>query len=110
MTNDVLRLKNDVLNELRNEKYYAQDDLRVIVDDSTMSQREKVEAVISVVNSLVSIDAKIATVDAIFQAPAEPQAAPAPAMPEPDGQPEGEPTNVIEPTGELNAQGQTHGE
>jgi hypothetical protein len=107
MTQDVLRLKNDVLNELRNEKYYVQDDLRAIVDDSSMSQREKVQGVIDAVSSLVGIDAKIATVENIFQAPAAP-APEQPIAPEGEVTDTGEPTNVVEP--DLNPQGQTHSE
>lgn len=105
MSQEVLRLKNDVLNELRNEKYYVQDDLRAIVDDSSMPQREKVSAVIDAVSSLVQIDAKIVTVENIFQTPVAEQ-------PIEQLQDEGssEPTNVVEPTGTLNPQGQTHSE
>jgi hypothetical protein len=111
MTNDVLRLKNDVLNELRNKKYYAQDELRLIVDDSSMSQKQKVEAVIGVSEELFMLDSKIAAVESIFV-----QAAPAPQESAPEQAPvdDGEPTNIVEPAPEsepvLNQQGQTHSE
>ena len=41
MANEIMRLKQDVLNELRNDKYYTQDDLRVIVADDGLSQRDR---------------------------------------------------------------------
>ena len=104
MTQELLRLKNDVLNELRNQKYYAQDELRTIVDNNTMSQRDKVQSVIEATEILVNIDAKIATIDAIFVSPPAPQ----PPAPQDDDSSSNQVNNVIET--ELNQQGQTHSE
>ena len=103
MANEILRLKQDVLNELRNDKYYSQDDLRVIVADENLSQRDKVKSVIDTVSKMVAIDAKIALVEGIFAS--EEQA--------PEQAPVDEPQvdNVVEAdASELNTQGQTHAE
>jgi len=118
MGNDVLRLKTDVLNELRNQKYYAQDELKQRVDDVSMSQREKVSAIIELAGEMVEIENKIGLVDAIFIDSTPQVQVPAPTEPQVGNE---EPTqdmpdNIVEdasgdePTAELNAQGQTHGE
>lgn len=103
MANEVLRLKNDVLNELRNQKYYTQDELRTVVDNTSLTQREKVASVIEIVSELVNIDAKIQTVEAVFVTQSA-QTQNVPAQ-EPVSN---EPRNVVE--GELNQMGQTHSE
>ena len=108
MANDVLRLKTDVLNELRNQKYYAQDELKQKVDDPSMSQREKVAAIIELAGEMVDVENRIGLVDAIFVDTT-------PQVQEPV-QAEDAPTNIVEPAeevapvAELNPQGQTHSE
>lgn len=68
MTNEIiLRLRNDVLNEYRNQKYYLQDELNVIVGNNLLSQRERVNKVMEIVDILATIDAKISVVEGIFQ-------------------------------------------
>jgi len=121
MANDVLRLKTDVLNELRNQKYYAQDELKQRVDDVSLSQREKVEAIIELAGEMVEIENKISLVDAIFVDTTPQVQVPAPSEPiignEEPTQKESIPTNIVEdasndeaPLGKLNQQGQTHSE
>ena len=120
MANDVLRLKTDVLNELRNQKYYAQDELKQRVDDVSMSQREKVEAIIELAGEMVEIENKIGLVDAIFVDTTPQVQVPAPDVVgnEEPTQDESAPTNIVEPVesvdeapvAELNPQGQTHSE
>lgn len=122
MSNEILRLKQDVLNELRNDKYYTQDDLRVIVADDKLSQRDKVNMVIETVTRMVNLDSKIHLVNNIFAESAqEPVDAPAPAQADniveaaaqEDAQEDApaQADNVIKAaTPELNPQGQTHAE
>ena len=121
MANDVLRLKTDVLNELRNQKYYAQDELKQRVDDVSMSQREKVSAIIKLAGEMVEIENKIGLVDAIFVDTTPQVQVPAPESVvgnEEPTQAEEAPTNIVEPmeevaeqpATELNPQGQTHSE
>ena len=112
MANDVLRIKNDVLNELRNQKYYVQDELAFVVDDTARTQKEKVSEVIRISSEIVTLNSQIALVEGIFVDNA-PQQAPAPIIEDQDG---GAPDNIVEapveeaPVGDLNAQGQTHSE
>ena len=125
MANDVLRLKTDVLNELRNQKYYAQDELKQRVDDVSMSQREKVGAIIELAGEMVEIENKIGLIDAIFVDTTPQVQVPVPAPVAMEEVVDGDvPTNIVEsveepqtpqteevaPVEELNAQGQTHSE
>ncbi len=125
MANDVLRLKTDVLNELRNQKYYAQDELKQRVDDVSLSQREKVARIIELAGEMVEIENKIGLINGIFIDTVPQAQVPAPTEPvvgneeptqdesapdnivEVDDQPE---TDVVAPVAELNPQGQTHSE
>ena len=116
MANEVLRIKNDVLNELRNQKYYIQDELRFTIDDTSKTQKQKVQDVIAITDQLVRLDSQITLVENIF---VDNTPAPAPA-PELEPQGDAEPTNIVEanvlqtddvePVAELNSQGQTHAE
>lgn len=91
---DMLVLKTDILNELRNKKYYIQNELErvaVKVSDAEISHKERVERVIELTKELTSIDSSIKLVDAIFAAP-QPKQAPAPVA----AQAPVEATNVVE--------------
>lgn len=108
---DLLRIKNDTLNELRNQKYYIQDELSNIINSENNTQKEKVDGVIKISKEIVDINNAIAFVETLFVEPA-----PAPAVSEPPMPPTedngSQPTNVVEaaPAGELNKQGQSHSE
>lgn len=106
MTNELLRLMNDVLNELRNTKYYAQDELRGIVEDKTITQREKVHRTIDKAGELVSIDAKIAMIDAVFTA--SPEQSLKNQVNDENNNANTQPDNIVEE--QLNNQGQSHSE
>lgn len=102
--NDLLRLKNDVINDYRNEKYYLQEDLRSIVERPHLSQREKVNAIKGIFDQLAFIDQKIAMVDSTFVIQQQSQNV---DEPHDDG------SNVIDNAPQepqLNQQGQTHSE
>lgn len=111
---EVLRIKNDVLNELRNQKYYTQDELKFTIDDSTKTQKQKVEKVISIADELVRLDSKITLVENIFvdTAQAQPMAQPmAEPAPETNDELSDAPDNIVEAVvTELNAKGQSHSE
>ena len=109
MTNvDILRLKNDVLNELRNEKYYTQDELKRVSEDQNISHKKKVESVIKVIGDIAMINSKITLVETIFVVD-QPQQQPAPVA-NVDGSEV--PDNIVEQQEAplLNQQGQSHSE
>lgn len=77
----MLVLRTDVLNELRNKKYYIQNELErvaVKISDSDISHEERVNKVIELTAQLSIIDNSIKLVEAIFTAP-QPKPAPTPA-------------------------------
>lgn len=110
-------LRADLLNELRNQKYYAEIELVRLAQDATMSYRDKIDSLDELLGDIALLNNKMGLADGYFQ---EPQAAPVPApegivqSPEPMPVPEG---NVEAPVAQpapapqpIVHQGQSHGE
>lgn len=71
MASNIVVLKQDVLSELRNKKYYVQNELErvaVKVSESDISHKERVSQVVYLVQELALIDQSIALVNAVFPA------------------------------------------
>lgn len=100
MANDILRLKNDILNELRNEKYYINDEITLLANNENITQKEKVKGIIDTVERLLLIDSKINLVDSIFYVPE--------AESKNESVNKDTPTNIVESFKPNN--GQTHSE
>ena len=104
MKNNLLRLKNDILNDLRNERYYVLDELQNLVDSSA-PQKNKVNKSKELIKAITIIDHQIATTDAIFVISD-------PEMPISNPNLK-KPTNVVEDqldSSYLNEKGQSHSE
>ena len=92
-------LKLDLLNKLRNDKYYAEIELVRLAGDPNMNYEWKINEMQGKLNEIALLNANMGLVEQYFQEPA-PVAAPAPqASPIPQNAPAG----VVHP-------GQTHGE
>ena len=69
----MVNLKQDLLNNLGNEKYYEEKELARLVHDSNISYKEKIEKMIKILKNIQSIDFAIQLVGKYFQEN-EPQA------------------------------------
>ena len=112
-------LKADLLNELRNQKYYSEMELLRLAQDPTMKYRDKVLDIDEVLGEVALINQKLALAEAYFQNPEQPveqppvdvpqapQEGPTPEMLQdvPDKQPVPEQQVVNQPL-----PGQSHGE
>lgn len=87
-------LKLDLLNKLRNDKYYEELELVRLAQDPNTNYKEKIDAMACRLANLSLLNAQMGLVEQYFQEPA-----PAPA-------PTGAPVN---PAGQVHP-GQTHGE
>jgi hypothetical protein len=87
-------LKLDLLNKLRNDKYYAEIELVRLAGEPNMNYEVKIEQLVWKLSSINNLNAEMALAEQYFQ---EPQAAPqgAPVQQAPQG--------TVHP-------GQTHGE
>jgi hypothetical protein len=86
-------LKLDLLNKLRNDKYYEELELVRLASDPNMNYKDKIDAMTYRLERLSILNAEMGLAEQYFQEPA-----PA-AMPQPQPQPQGQ----VHP-------GQTHGE
>jgi len=92
-------LKLDLLNKLRNDKYYEELELVRLAGDPNTNYKEKIDAMSFRLSNLAVLNAQMGLVEQYFQEPA-PQAAPAP---------DGQVPVQAQPQGKVH-QGQTHGE
>jgi len=83
-------LKLDLLNKLRNDKYYEELELVRLAGDANMNYKEKIDSMDNRLLSIAMINTKMGLAEQYFQEPA-----PQPAPQQPQGQVH---------------QGQTHGE
>lgn len=93
-------LKLDLLNKLRNDKYYEELELVRLAQDPNTNYKEKIDAMSFRLSNLAMVNAQMGLVEQYFQEPA-PQAAPQVV-------PEQVPVQG-QPAGKVH-QGQTHGE
>lgn len=94
-------LKLDLLNKLKNDKYYEELELVRLAGDPNMHYKLKVDEMACSLKEIALLNAEMGLVEQYFQdAPQQPQAnAPAPQQPQPA---------EVNPT--KTHQGQTHGE
>lgn len=94
-------LKLDLLNKLRNDKYYEELELVRLAQDPNTNYKEKVDAMSYRLSNLAMLNAQMGLVEQYFQEPAaqQPQVAPEQVPVQSPGQPQGKVH-----------QGQTHGE
>jgi hypothetical protein len=60
-------LKQDLLNELNNQKYYNEQELTRLYDDNSSSYKNKVNNILDVLQNIVLIDAKAQMVEFYFK-------------------------------------------
>ena len=94
-------LKLDLLNKLRNDKYYKELKLVRLAQDPAMDYESKIAEMEGTLEQLVILNAQMELVDQYFN---EPQAAPAPTQAAPAPEP------VVEKPVAKVHQGQSHGE
>ena len=100
-------LKQDLLNELGNEKYFAEIELVRLAQEPNMNYKEKVEDMSVLLKTIAEVDLATQLVGKYFQEPvaeapapaSEEAAAPAPEQPAPE-----------QPAPVQPHQGQSHGE
>jgi len=91
-------LKQDLLNDLGNEKYYAELELARLAADPNMVYKDKIEEMADLLKSLAEVDLATQLVGKYFQEPPVEQPAPAPEQP------------AVAPDAPQVHQGQSHGE
>jgi hypothetical protein len=109
-------LRADLLNELRNQKYYAEMELVRLAQDGTMNYREKIDALDDVLTDIALLNQKMALADGYFAQPE--QAAPAANVPDAPAeeenpatqQPVAEQPQVVPAPAPAAHPGQSHGE
>ncbi len=89
-------LKLDLLNKLRNDKYYEELELVRLASDPNMNYKEKIDLMDYKLQNIAMINAKMGLAEQYFQEPQQPQGQPAPQ-------------SAPAPVGHVH-QGQTHGE
>jgi hypothetical protein len=94
-------LKLDLLNKLRNDKYYEELELVRLAQDPNTNYKEKIDAMSFRLSNLAMVNAQMGLVEQYFQEPAQ---QPPMQVPAPDGVPVQQ-----QPQGKVH-QGQTHGE
>jgi hypothetical protein len=95
-------LKVDLLNELKNQKYYAEIELIRLASEPTMNYKVKINLIDEVLGELAIVNQKIGLAEMYFQEPvAAPAPAPVPAAPE---------ASVSNPPVVAPHPGQTHAE
>lgn len=95
-------LKVDLLNELRNQKYYAEIELIRLASDPTMNYKEKIELLDVELADIALLNQEIGLAEMYFQEPV-PQPAPVAADPSVNQPPAPAPAPATLP-------GQSHGE
>lgn len=93
-------LKLDLLNKLRNDKYYEEIELVRLAQDPNANYKEKIEEMSFRLSNLAILNAQMGLVEQYFQEPAPQQ--------QPQVMPEQVPVQA-QPAGRVH-QGQTHGE
>jgi len=93
-------LKLDLLNKLRNDKYYEELELVRLAQDPNANYKEKIDAMSFRLSNLAVLNAQMGLVEQYFQEPAQQQP--------PQVMPEQVPVQG-QPAGKVH-QGQTHGE
>ena len=99
-------LKLDLLNKLRNDKYYKELKLVRLAQDPVMDYEEKIELMNEVLGLIVELNNKMVLAEEYFKEPEQPQqpvAAPPVQPPAPAPAPEAKPAGKVH-------QGQSHGE
>ena len=100
-------LKLDLLNKLRNDKYYKEMELVRLAQEPNMCYEEKIEKMVNLLDILHTLNGKMALMEQYFQEPEQPVQAPAPAPgqapPAPAPAEEAKPAAKVHP-------GQSHGE
>jgi hypothetical protein len=92
-------LKLDLLNKLKNDKYYEELELVRLAQDPNMNYKEKIDAMAYKLANISLLNAQIGLAEQYFQAPA-PTATPQQGAPVPQ---QGAPAGIVHP-------GQTFGE
>ena len=95
-------LKLDLLNKLRNDKYYDEIELVRLAQEPNMNYKEKIELMQAKLNSIAVLNAEMGLVEQYFQEPTAQQ------MPPQQVAPQGAPVQA-QPSGKLH-HGQKHGE
>jgi len=95
-------LKLDLLNKLRNDKYYEELELVRLAQDPNANYKEKIDAMSFRLSNLAMLNAQMGLVEQYFQEPVPQQ------QPQPQVMPEQVPVGAP-PAGKVH-QGQTHGE
>lgn len=90
-------LKVDLLNELRNQKYFGEIELMRLAADPTMNYKEKIAEIDGVLLDISLVNQKIGLAEMYFQEPA--------AAPAPQANP-----SVTQPPAPATLPGQSHGE
>ena len=62
-------LKADLLNELRNQKYYSEMELLRLAQDPSMNYKQKISKIIEELEKIAGLNNKLALAEAYFQAP-----------------------------------------
>jgi hypothetical protein len=88
-------LKLDLLNKIRNDKYYAEIELVRLAQDPNTVYKDKINAMQSSLQEISILNAEMGLVEQYFKAPEQQQVA--------IGQPVNQPAGVVH-------QGQSHGE
>jgi hypothetical protein len=102
-------LKQDILNNLGNEKYYAELELARLAQEPNMYYKEKVEVMSGILKNLASLDLATQLVSKYFQDPPAPAEAPAEGQPQTEGEPAPE-QPAPAPEQPAPHQGQSHAE
>ena len=106
-------LKADLLNELRNQKYYAEMELLRLAQDPSMNYRAKILKLDKELESIALLNQKIALAEGYFQTPEQApieQPVPMEQTPVPVEQPVPEAPVPAQPVVNKPIQGQSHGE
>jgi len=105
-------LKADLLNELRNAKYYEEHELARLAQDPNTNYKEKIDDIVAQLKTIALINQSLGLTEVYFKEPVEPVEPVAPVVnyPEPDAKPATEevPTVIAQPGKPL--PGQSHGE
>ena len=102
-------LKLDLLNKLRNDKYYKELKLVRLAQDPVMDYEEKIELMNEVLGLIVELNNKMVLAEEYFkESDQQPAGAPPPAQPPAPTQPPAQPV-VEKPAGKVQP-GQSHGE
>ena len=95
-------LKVDLLNKIKNDKYFEETELVRLAGEANMNYREKIEEMSLVIERIAIINAQIGLVEQYFQEPKQTA----------EGQPQQQvaPAQQATPPTPPKHQGQTHGE